>query len=192
MAKKTNTVVTDSGIEIYPNDMYLYAQEYEESLPHPENLYKLSSSSFTGLIKYINKNMRFNKSIYGDLDLLNNIWETYVDLVYKYDQKPTIEEFALMMGMSRDTIYTWARGEHRDDVSEKLSARRSDTVLNWINECKLGRYKGAAAGNVGYIFLCKAVDGLVETAPVHIEQPKQVLTAESLPRLSTNVENEED
>ena len=69
MAKKTNTVVTDSGIEIYPNDMYLYAQEYEESLPHPENLYKLSSSSFTGLIKYINKNMRFNKSIYGDLDL---------------------------------------------------------------------------------------------------------------------------
>ncbi len=183
MARKNNSVITDSGIEIYPNDVYVYAQEYEDSLPHPENLYKLSSSTFTGLIRYINKKMGFNKSIYSDLDLLNDIWETYVDIVYKYDQKPTIEEFALLMGMSRDTLYTWARGEYRDDVSEKLSRRRSDTVQNWINECKLGRYKGAAAGNVGYIFLCKAVDGLVETAPMHIEQQRPKLTAEQLPRL---------
>lgn len=53
--KKTNAVSTDAGIEIYPDDMHIYAQEYEDSLPHPENLYKLSSSTFTGLIRYINK-----------------------------------------------------------------------------------------------------------------------------------------
>lgn len=65
-------------------------------------------------------------------------------------------------------------------------------VHKWMSECKLGRYKGAAAGNVGYIFLCKAIDGLVETAPVHIESPKQVLTAEALPKLSTKMENNEN
>lgn len=182
--KKTNAVSTDTGIEIYPDDMHIYAQEYEDSLPHPENLYKLSSSTFTGLIRYINKKMGFTRAIYDDINLLDDIWDMYIDIAYKYDQKPVLEEFALLIGCSRDILYSWASGEYRSsDWCSKLSCSRADTVRKWQNECRLGRYKGAAAGNVGYIFLCKAVDGLVETAPVHIEQPKPKLTAEQLPRL---------
>ena len=37
----------------------------------------------------------------------------------------------------------------------------------------MGRYKSAAAGNVGGIFLCKAVDGMAETAPVQIEPERR-------------------
>lgn len=183
--KNPHTIATESGLEVYPDDIAIYAAEYEASLAHPENLYKLSSSSFTGLIKYINKKMGFsyNKKMYEDIDLMSDIWTRYTDIVYQYDQKPVIEEFCLLVGMSKDTLYTWARGEHRDDVSEKFSCRRSDVVQSWLQECKLGRYKGAAAGNVGCIFLCKAIDGLVETAPMHIDAPRQQLTAEALPKL---------
>ena len=149
-------------------------------------MYKQNSSQFTGMIKYINRNMGFykNKSMYGDIDLLNDIWEVYTDLVYKYNQKPTIEEYALLIGISRDTLYTWLRGEHRkDDYCEKLSLFRSDTVKKWQEECKLGRYKGAAAGNVGYIFLCKAVDGMAETAPVQADTQPRAQEVEELPIL---------
>lgn len=107
--KKTNAVSTDAGIEIYPDDMHIYAQEYEDSLPHPENLYKLSSSTFTGLIRYINKKMGFTRAIYDDINLLDDIWDMYIDIAYKYDQKPVLEEFALLIGCSRDILYSYAR-----------------------------------------------------------------------------------
>ena len=61
-------------------------------------------------------------------------------------------------------------GECRsNDICVKLGSSRSDTVKKWQSECALGRYKGAASGNVGMIFLCKAVDGMAETAPVQTQ-----------------------
>ena len=52
--------------------------------------------------------------------------------------------------------------------------KRSDTVKKWQEECALGRYKSAASGNVGGIFLCKAVDGMAETAPVQVGQQQGI------------------
>ena len=190
--KSNNTTKTTDGQEVYTNDIYFYADEYIASLPDPDELYKLSSSTFTGLIKYVNRSMGFykNKKMYEDIELLNNIWNIYTDLVYKYNQKPTIEEYALLIGISRDTIYTWLRGEHRIEYSDKLSQTRSDTVKNWQDECKLGRYKGAAAGNVGYIFLCKAVDGMAETAPIQTAPRETALSATELPKLEAPTQPE--
>lgn len=196
-SKTVNVTVSDSGTQVIPDRVAECALEYEQRMLHPENLYKLSSSSFTGLIKYINKKLfgkpidkcinTFHKSldIYTNCDYISVIWDRYTELCYDYDQKPTIEEFCLMVGISRDTLYSWASGESAkgQDWCDRLSCTRTDMVHKWMSECKLGRYKGAAAGNVGYIFLCKAIDGLVETAPVHIEQQKPKLTAEQLPRL---------
>ena len=71
-------------------------------------------------------------------------------------------------------------------MCEKLGTTRPNTVKKWQEECRLGRYKGAAAGNVGMIFLCKAVDGMVETAPAVIQHPKQALSDENLPKLAQN------
>lgn len=180
-----NSIQAENGTEVYTDDIYMYADEYEESLRDSSKLYEQSSSTFTGLIKYINRKMGFdyNKSMNEDIELLDSIWNTYVDLVYKYNQKPTIMEFALLIGVNRDTIYSWSNGDTRTEYNSKLSRTRSDTVKRWQAECKLGRYKGAAAGNVGYIFLCKAVDGMAETAPVQTEPKRQALPADQLPRL---------
>ncbi len=176
---KNNTVVASNGAEIYTNNMFYYADEYIGTLRNPDDIY--TSSVFTGLIKYIRRNVNFDKTIYEDIDILNNIWEVYTELVYKYMQKPTIEEFSLLIGVHRDTIYSWMNGETRkDDFSEKLGSSRSDTIKKWQDECRLGRYKSAASGNVGGIFLCKAVDGMVETAPVPVVNQEQHRTAEQI------------
>lgn len=176
---KDNTELAYNGTEVYTNAMQYYADEYITTLNKPDDIY--TSNVFTGLIKYIRRNIKFNKDIYESIDVLNDIWEMYTELVYKYMQKPTIEEFSLLIGIHRDTIYSWMNGETRkSDYSEKLGTSRSDTIKKWQDECRLGRYKSAAAGNVGGIFLCKAVDGMVETAPVLVANPEQHRTAEQI------------
>ena len=176
---KDNTELAYNGTEVYTNAMQYYADEYITTLNKPDDIY--TSNVFTGLIKYIRRKIKFDKDIYESIDVLNDIWEMYTELVYKYMQKPTIEEFSLLIGIHRDTIYSWMNGETRkSDYSERLGTSRSDTIKKWQDECRLGRYKSAASGNVGGIFLCKAVDGMVETAPVPVVNPEQHRTAEQI------------
>ena len=176
---KDNTELAYNGTEVYTNAMQYYADEYITTLNKPDDIY--TSNVFTGLIKYIRRNIKFNKDIYESIDVLNDIWDMYTELVYKYMQKPTIEEFSLLIGIHRDTIYSWMNGETRkSDYSERLGTSRSDTIKKWQDECRLGRYKSAASGNVGGIFLCKAVDGMVETAPIPVANQEQHRTAEQI------------
>ena len=190
-----NAVITENGSEVYTDDMLYYADEYISTLRNPDDIYSSSGNVFTGLIKYINRHIGFTKDIYADINILNDIWDVYVELVYKYNQKPTIEEYALLIGVNRDTLYSWMKGECRSgDICEKFGSSRSDTIKKWQEECKLGRYKSAASGNVGGIFLCKAVDSMVETAPVQIENQAQRESIEQIqaryspPELSENSE----
>ena len=176
----SNTVIAENNVEVYGDRIFELADEYIDTLRNPDDIY--NSNTFTGLIKYINrKYLRDNKDIIvADINILNNIWELYVELVYKYNQKPIIEEFALLIGISRETIYSWMRGEYRNDICERLGSSRSDTIKKWQDECRIGRYKSAASGNVGGIFLCKAVDGMVETAPIPTENRAQVQSIEQI------------
>lgn len=200
----SNVVKAENNTEVYTNDMFMYADEYIATLHDKDSIYNSTGHTFTGLIKYINRHMGFTKDIYADINILNNIWEVYTELVYKYNQKPTIEEYALLIGVSRDTIYSWMSGEHRGNIyrdkdgniindfftwsnshkgepyTQEPSTLRADTIKKWQEECRLGRYKSAASGNVGGIFLCKAVDGMVETAPIQVENTAQRRTLEQI------------
>ena len=179
-----NTVIADNGAEIYTDRIFELADDYISTLRDDEEIYKPNSNQFTGMIKYINRHIHFERSILADINILNNIWECYTELVYKYNQKPTIEEYCILINISRDTMYSWLNGECRsNDICEKLGTTRSDTVKKWQEECRLGRYKGAASGNVGMIFLCKAVDGMAETAPVQVAVKQGALSASELPKL---------
>lgn len=182
-----NTIKDHDGNStgVYDSSIGYLADEYINALRDKDEIY--SSNVFTGLIKYISRNAGFTRDILADINILNNIWDAYTDLVYKYNQKPTIEEYSILIGVSRDTIYSWLNGEYRSvDICERLGTTRPDTVKKWQEECKLGRYKGAQAGNVGCIFLCKAVDGMAETAPIQVGQAKQTLSDSELPKLGTN------
>lgn len=183
-----NTVIADNGAEIYTDKIFELADDYISTLRDDEEIYKPNSNQFTGMIKYINRHIHFERSILADINILNNIWECYTELVYKYNQKPTIEEYCILINISRDTMYSWLNGECRiNDICEKFSTSRSDTIKKWQEECRLGRYKGAASGNVGMIFLCKAVDGMAETAPVQVAVKQGALSASELPKLGGRI-----
>lgn len=199
-----NTITADGGAEVYVDQMYSLADEYIDTLNDPERIYNVSGNTFTGMIKYIGRNMDFTDRKYTDIHFLDRIWDIYTDLVYKYNQKPTIEEFCILTGISREVIYQWDRGERRGAIyrdkdgnvienffswnnshrgepyTKETDEDRSKIIGKWKEECKLGRYKGAQAGNVGCIFLCKAVDGMVETAPVQVENKEHAVGAQQI------------
>lgn len=166
-----NTVRTADGTEVYVSRIYELADEYIAGLKDPEDIEK--KNVFTGLIKYIHHNICFGSEIYEDVFILYSVWDTYTDIVYKYNQRPTLEEFAILTGIHRDTFYSWMNGETRSEDRLTPSITRSDTVKKMQAECQLARYKGAESGNVGCIFLCKAVDHMVETAPAAPEPLQQ-------------------
>ena len=167
---------TEADTVVYDDIIQFYADEYVEGLDETglKNLYSIQGRVFTGMIKYISNHCTFNATK-QDAYTLNNIWKSYTGLCYKYSQVPFLSEFAIMLDIHRDTLYGWINGEGiGKDYCEKVSCTVSDIVKRWQAECKAGRLKGASAGNVGMIFLCKAVDGLVETAPQSVFNPVQL------------------
>lgn len=155
---------------------------YISTLKDPDIIYNIRGNAFTGLIKKLHKELNITSKVYEDINILNDLWELYTELCYRYNQNPNVMEYCLLIGCNRDTFYSWQSGEYRQDICKALNLSRSDTLRKWNDECRQGRYKLAAAGNVGGIFLCKAVDGMAETAPIQIDANQQHKTAEQIAR----------
>lgn len=100
----------------------------------------------------------------GNVDLLNSLWDTYTQLAYRYNMKPTLQRFSVFTGISEETFASWAKQEYR------ASNGNSESYKKWRSEALAALYDSVAqTGNVGGIFLLKADYGFRETAPVASE-----------------------
>lgn len=184
-----NTVRAENGAEIYETKIHEYADEYINTLNDPESINN-NPSLFTGMIKYIYKHLfkpgKKDKVLYntntvldtGDIDIIDDIWSIYTELCYKYNKRPTLLNFSLLVGVSNDTFTTWEQGEYRGGGDGAGSAH-SRTVKKWRKECESSLVDGATERNsVGCIFALKANYGYTET-PQRIE-----ITGANTPALS--------
>ncbi len=186
----SNAIKAENGIEVYEHDIKYYADEYISQLPEKEDSINNNPSLFTGMIKYIYKHLfkpgkkdkvKYNANTNldtGDIELLNNIWEVYTELCYKYNKRPTILNFSLLIGIDNRTIDTWRRGEFRAG-EDGASSAHSRTVKKWLAECESSLVDGATERNsVGCIFALKANYGYTETPQrveiVNGQQPEQI------------------
>ena len=186
----SNAIKAENGIEVYEQDIKYYADEYISQLPEKEDSINNNPSLFTGMIKYIYKHLfkpgkkdkvKYNANTNldtGDIELLNNIWEVYTELCYKYNKRPTILNFSLLIGIDNRTIDTWRRGEFRAG-EDGASSAHSQTVKKWLAECESSLVDGATERNsVGCIFALKANYGYTETPQrveiVNGQQPEQI------------------
>ena len=120
----SNTVRAENGAEIYETKIHEYADEYINALNDTESINN-NPSLFTGMIKYIYKHLfkprRNDKVLYnsnsvldtGDIELLDNIWNIYTELCYRYNKRPTLLNFSLLVGIGNDVFNSWIRGEYR-------------------------------------------------------------------------------
>ena len=184
-----NAVRAENGAEIYETKIHEYADEYINTLDDPETINN-NPSLFTGMIKYIYKHLfkpgKKDKVLYntntvldtGDIDIIDDIWSIYTELCYKYNKRPTLLNFSLLVGVSNDTFTTWEQGEYRGGGDGAGSAH-SRTVKKWRKECESSLVDGATERNsVGCIFALKANYGYTET-PQRIE-----ITGTQAPALS--------
>ena len=186
----SNAIKAENGIEVYEHDIKYYADEYISQLPEKEDSINNNPSLFTGMIKYIYKHLfkpgkkdkvKYNANTNldtGDIELSNNIWEVYTELCYKYNKRPTILNFSLLIGIDNRTIDTWRRGEFRAG-EDGASSAHSQTVKKWLAECESSLVDGATERNsVGCIFALKANYGYTETPQrveiVNGQQPEQI------------------
>ena len=173
-----NTVRAENGAEVYETKIHYFADEYINTLNDPESINN-NPSLFTGMIKYIYKHLFKNNPVNNDdISVLDNIFDIYTELCYRYNKRPTLLNFSLLVGISNDTFNAWKNGEYRAGEGGASSAH-SLTVKKWLKECESSLVDGATERNsVGCIFALKANYGYTET-PQRIE-----ITGANAPALS--------
>lgn len=170
---KDNTVKANNGIDIYTDSIKPLVDEYISTLEEERDIY--NKQCFAGLIKYIS--MRIRSSIdYDDLVQLNDLWNIYTSLCYKYKQTVSIERYCILINISRDTFYNWLNGVHKETYSEELGCTRSDMMKKWDAETESSWQDEASTGNPGAMFVLKARRGWQETAPAQIPQHNNGIT----------------
>ena len=175
----SNAVKAGNGAEVYESRIHELADDYINTLSDPESINN-NPSLFTGMIKYIYKYLfkpkRNDKVLYnsnsvldtGDIELLDHIWNIYTELCYRYNKRPTLLNFSLLVGIGNDVFNSWIRGEYRAGENG-ASSPHCRTAKKWKAECESSLVDGATERNsVGCIFALKANYGYTET-PQRIE-----------------------
>lgn len=161
-----NTVNAENETEVYTSKIYELADEYINQLEDPDAIKGMNKGVFTGMIKYIYLNLFKNNPLdNGNIQELDDVWNIYTSLCYKYSKRPTILSFSIMIGVNNDTINAWKNGEYRN----KPGSLHSRTVKRWLAECESALLDGAVENNgIGCIFALKANYGYTETAPAQV------------------------
>ena len=160
-------------LEVYENEIEIYAEDYIKSLANEDDIYKVST--FKGMLKHIFKHVfkakKNEKTLYqlktnidtSDIDTINEIWDTYTSLCYKYNHNTSLLGFSLLTGINEVTFYSWRTGEVR------ASSGHSAAVKRWKKECELALADRTSEQNsVGSMFLLKSCYGYSEQQTVNI------------------------
>ena len=189
-----NTIKTQEGAEVYANRIEELVDEYAATLPADpetkrETLY--NKSVFRGLLKYIYINLfKMPKDFirttqytpnciidYKNIDLIDDIWNMYTNLCYRYGHDPSILNFSIMIGIRRETISDWIEGR---GVAGTAKDKYRHICKKWKEESEAGTRDKALDGNPGAIFVLKAKHNYTETP-----QQLQIIGADQA-RLSTD------
>lgn len=186
-----NTITTETDnekqIELYEHEIYYYCDEYIATLEDPSFIYDVNTFNsmlrhiYKRLFKLKKKDTKYNNKKsnldYSNIELLDSIFDIYIDLCGRYKQTPYMLGYCNLTGIDKDTINSWVRGEYRT-----ASPAHSATAKNWKHTLESYIESGAGAGGIGKIFLAKAVYGYTETAPIQLQQANtsELLTADEI------------
>ena len=204
---KNNTVITDTGVEVYTNNILAYADEYIDHELDEERRKEIytNNSIFTAMLLYISD--RIPKPDNNDIQLLDNIFNIYIRLCTKYDKLPSLEKFSVLININPGTLSDWSSGvvrnniyydsngqyikdfaawqlNHRDEpYTVEPSTAHAEAVKKWKNICKnflVDSLQNSRGVDANKIFVAKAAYGMVETAPVPVINQEQHRTAEQI------------
>ena len=149
---------------------------------NPSNIIEpKNSNSLTLLLKYIRNKYLYkydgiiNNSKHINIELLDNIWNIYTNICYKFLLNPTILRFSIFVNINKSTITEWAKG----NISNN---KYTVTSKKWLSECESALYDNAINNNsIGSIFGLKANYGYRDNYVINVtEDTKQEKTVEEI------------
>lgn len=180
-------IVTQYGdITIYSDDIAVLCEQYINSLPNPDNIYK--SNTFKGLLDYIYRHYLKDidlrckdKSNTNNYELLDKLFfDLYLPLVYKYNNSPSVLGFCTMCHISAENISDVKNGLYRD--GSRVNSQNSQIVKKWYQVTESSLFdKAVNESSVGSIFLLKSKFSYRETAPlIEVSNVEQVDSPETI------------
>lgn len=138
---------------------------------------------------------------YPSIEVLNDLFDVYISLVYKYkfNKRPTMIEFSLFTGVSHETLNKWVNGEFIDnyinnniggltnkngveDSKRHLTKSYIDSARKWSKVCESALVDGSGE-YVKEIFLLKACHHYKENNIEITVNHKNIVSADALPDL---------
>lgn len=204
---KDNTVTAYNGVEIYTSRIFELAdnfKNYELDEERRQDIYN-NSNIFMSMILYIADNI--DKPDNNDIELLDNIFNIYIRLCVKYNMLPTLECFSMLININPSTLSKWSSGEYRTNIyydskgeyikdfpawqlnhkgeqyRAEPSTAHSQAVKKWKETCKnflVNSLQNSRGTDANKIFIAKAAYGMVETAPIPVQNAEQHRTAEQI------------
>ena len=203
LKEQEQTALTPDAI--YKNNIYALVDDVKQ-----EPLYqgltdrelKQDKSFFSALVQYIYNNYigklldnkdRTTKTVYPDIDILNDLFNIYIDLVikYKWNNRPTILEFSILTGVSRDSYYKWLKGDFDNNIAvgdkrKHITSKYTNTVQKWNTICESALVDGSG-DTIKELFLLKSKYGYREQDDRQITinlNTKPLVSADELPKLT--------
>ena len=199
-------------IAIYNNQIYALVDDLKNDsqfIGLTDEELKNNKAFFPRLTQYIynnylgdlldNKLGKQHKTIYPDIHILDNLFNIYIDLVskYKWNNRPSILEYCILTGISRETVYKWINGDidnnlvngcidnnAQQDKRKHITYEYVDAARKWQAICEQALVDGNGE-IVKEIFLLKAKHGYRDNNnEVNITvNHKQIISADALPSL---------
>lgn len=160
--EKEKYQVTEFDIELDTDDKEEQERKYIERITskimtiannflvrHP-NIDICTSQGITELFKDIKRKY---KADINDIKELNILWDIYTCICCTCRIKPTLIRFCIMIGINRDTVQSWIKGEN----AGRVSSGHSVSAQKWKSECESTLYDEVIqTGNIGCMFALKA------------------------------------
>jgi len=149
-----------------------------------EYIYRVLFKPDKDTVRVNNKNSKLN---YEDIGTLHDILDTYLRLCFSYKVLPLIEDFCTLTGISRDTLNSWERGEHRQaaegatlkhsDIAKKIRDATQRMTIKNLNGNPIGQqsiannYEGA-----GLLFAQKEIQAKADAWLIPRERPQEIVS----------------
>lgn len=169
-----NAIFKYNDIVIYSDDINLLCDEYINSLPAPDMIYK--SACFNGLLDYIYRqclkriiNISKNNGKYNYTVLDNIFNDIYLPLCYRYNITPTVIQFTSLVKIDNAHLSDLRSGVYRTS-SANVNPSTTQIVKTWYKACESATIgKVLNESSIGGMFIAKAVYGYSDAQTIKLE-----------------------
>ena len=158
-----------NGIEIYKSEIDILCDDYINSLPNPDMIFK--STVFSGMLNYLHQTkikyiiaedkQRKNINPYNhDYDFLDKLfYNVYVYLCTRFNICPTIIQFSTLANVNSEMLGDIKQGIYRQN-GVKVNPLTCQLVRKWYDFCESSMLgKAINESSIGSMFALKSVYG---------------------------------